>query len=325
MASKNCVVLGGKGFIGSWMVNYLKAQDCFVSSVDVTSRSFLVTGEDRFQQLDLRDSQLVWVALQDADYVFNFAANMGGIGYITRVHGEVMRDNSLINLGVLEACRKHDVSRLFLASSACVYPTHLQSVPGVSGLREVDAYPALPDSAYGWEKLYAEQLASAYAEDYGLDIRVGRFHNVYGPFGTFKGGREKAPAALCRKISLVEDGGVVEVWGDGLQTRSFLYVSDAVHAVWLLMTTPCRVPLNIGSDVLISIRDLAMLIQELSGKSVKFQFDVSKPQGVRGRNADLTLITEVLGWQPKVSYREGLLATYKWIDSMVHCKGGLCE
>jgi nucleoside-diphosphate-sugar epimerase len=311
------LVTGGKGFIGSHLVNYLKEKGHWVRSVDVKADAFLKTKEDEFILADLTNPEAAIKVTENIDWVFNLAANMGGIGFIAKVKADVMRDNVRINTNILEGCRVNGVKRLFFSSSACVYPQNLQLNPGVAPLKESDAYPAYPDSAYGWEKLFTELMMKSYHEDYGLDIRIARLHNIYGPYGTYKGGREKAPAALCRKVAEAEDGGTITIWGDGKQTRSFLYIDDALEAIYKLMESSYTEPLNIGSDELISIDELADIIIKISGKNLKKTYDLSAPQGVRGRNADLTLIKKVIGWEPKTSYREGLEKTYYWISKMV--------
>lgn len=311
------LVTGGKGFIGSHLVNFLKSKGYWVRNVDVKEDAYLQTEEDEFCLMDLREPKNALSATEGIDWVFNLAANMGGIGFITSVNADIMRDNVRINTNIIEACRINDVKRLFFSSSACVYPQNLQLTPHVTPLKESDVFPAYPDSAYGWEKLFTELMMKAYHKDYGLDIRIARFHNIYGPYGTYKGGREKVPAALCRKVAEAKDGGTITIWGDGKQTRSFLYIDDALEAIYKLMLSDYSKPLNIGSEELISIDELADLIIEISGKRIVKRYDLSKPQGVRGRNADLTLIRKVIRWQPKTSYREGLTRTYKWINEMV--------
>jgi nucleoside-diphosphate-sugar epimerase len=242
---------------------------------------------------------------------------MGGIGFITEVGADIMRDNALININMMEACRKNNVERYFFSSSACVYPAYRQTEPDVEPLKEEHAIPAEPDMFYGWEKLFTEKLMEAYEKDYNMHVRIARFHNIYGPYGTYKGGREKAPAALCRKVAEARNGGTITIWGDGKQTRSFLYIDDALDAIYRLMQSNYDKPLNIGSDELISIDRLADIIIEASGKTLRKVYDLKAPQGVRGRNADLTLISNVIGWKPKVTYREGLEKTYHWIEEMM--------
>jgi nucleoside-diphosphate-sugar epimerase len=264
-------------------------------------------------KLDLREWDNCLRATKNIDLVFSLAANMGGIGFITEVGAEVMHDNTLINTFMLEASRQNGVKRYLYTSSACVYPTYRQTDPDVKGLREEDAYPADPDNFYGWEKLYTEKMCEAYQRDYKMNIRVLRYHNVYGPEGTYKGGREKSPAALCRKVALASNPGNIEIWGDGKQSRSFCYIDDAVRATMLLMESDYDKPVNIGSDRLVTINELADMIIRISGKKIIKQYNLNAPQGVRGRNADLTLVKKVLKWEPKVSLVEGLAKTYKWI------------
>lgn len=321
MVTRKILVTGGTGFIGSHLANYLKEKGHHVSVVDVKTESYLPLKVDAVYCEDLREKDVCVRLVKGVDWVFNLAANMGGIGFITKFGADVMRDNALINLNVMEACRKHNVERIFFSSSACIYPAYRQTKPEVEPLKEEYAVPAEPDSFYGWEKLFTEKLMEAYNRDYGIDIRIARLHNIYGPYGTYKGGREKAPAALCRKVAEAEDGGSITIWGDGKQTRSFLYIDDCIDAIYRLMLSDYTKPLNIGSDELITIDELADLIIEISGKKLTKQYDLTKPQGVRGRNADLTLIEKVLGWKPKTSYREGLTKTYKWIEEMVRKHG----
>jgi len=319
------VVTGGAGFIGSHLVNYIKRlhPDWYVRAVDVKplSRCYLPLKADEFVRVDLRRLRNALKITKDIDWVFNLAANMGGIGYITRVGADIMRDNVLINVNIMEACRRNGVKRVFFSSSACIYPTYRQESPDAPALKEEYAYPADPDNYYGWEKIFTEKLMEAYKRDYGIEIRIARLHNVYGPYGTYKGGREKAPAALCRKVAMAKDGGYITVWGDGKQTRSFLYIDDCVRGILMLMESDYDKPLNIGSDRLVTIDELARIIIKISGKNLKIRHDLSKPQGVRGRNADLTLIRKVLGWEPEVSLEEGLEKTYRWIESMVKMEG----
>ena len=317
--TKKVLVTGGTGFIGSHLANYLKDKGYFVRAVDVKPKSecYLPLKADDVREADLRIPESASKMTKDVDWVFNLAANMGGIGFITEVGADIMRDNALININMMEACRKNNVERIFFSSSACVYPAYRQTDPDVEPLKEEHAIPAEPDMFYGWEKLFTEKLMEAYEKDYKMHVRIARFHNIYGPYGTYKGGREKAPAALCRKVAEAKNGGTITIWGDGKQTRSFLYVDDALDAVYRLMQSNYDKPLNIGSDELISINRLADIIIEASGKTLKRVYDLKAPQGVRGRNADLTLINNVIGWKPRVTYREGLEKTYRWIEEMV--------
>jgi nucleoside-diphosphate-sugar epimerase len=314
-----CLVTGGCGFIGSHLANYLKQKGYWVRVADIKPENecYLPLKVDEVLRVDLRDIENCLKVTEGIDYVYNLAANMGGIGYITKVGADIMRDNVLINVNMLEACRQNNVKKIFFSSSACIYPTYRQENPEVEPLKEEYAIPANPDNYYGWEKLFTEKLMEAYSKDYKLEVRIARLHNIYGPYGTYKGGREKAPAALCRKVAMAKDGDCIVVWGDGKQTRSFLYIDDCVRAIDMLMESDFDKPLNIGSDRLVTIDELAMMIIKISGKRLTIKHDLSKPQGVRGRNADLSLIKKVLGWEPKVSLEEGLRKTYEWIAQMV--------
>ena len=311
------LVTGAGGFIGSHTVNYLKRSGHYVRGVDIRKSEYMKTREDSWITLDLRDLENCLYCTRDVDQVYHFAANMGGIGFITRVKADVMHDNVLINANLLQSCIENNVKRFLFASSACIYPQTLQLEPTVRPLKESDVFPAYPDSAYGWEKLFTEIMCKAYTNDYGLEVRITRYHNIYGPHCTYKGGREKAPAAICRKVAEAENDGTITIWGDGKQTRSFLYIDDCLESTYRLMNSNYSEPLNIGSDQLISIDQLADMIIEMSRKRLKKKYDLSKPQGVRGRNADLTLIRKVVDWEPRVSYREGLEELYKWIEKMV--------
>jgi len=313
-----CLVTGGRGFIGSHLVNYLKQKGHWVRSVDIMRESYLETKEDSFVHGDLRKPEVARYVTQDMDWVFNLAANMGGIGFITRVRADVVYDNVLISANMLRASVESGVKRFLFTSSACVYPKELQDDSSViSVLKEGDAFPAHPDTPYGWEKLFTEIMCKSFAEDYGLQVRIARNHNIYGPYCAYKGGREKAPAALCRKVAMAKDGGIITIWGDGKQIRSFLYIDDCVEAVYRLMLSDCDEPLNIGSEEAITVDELADMIIEISGKKLKKTYDLSKPVGVKSRNADLSLLKRILGWEPKVGYKEGLTKTYKWVEEQV--------
>ena len=305
---------GAGGFIGSHLCRYLKSHGHWVRAVDIKWNNYISGYADEYLTSDLRRVNSALQAVKGTERVYNLAANMGGIGYITSVKAEVMRDNVLINVNMLEAARKQKVERYFYSSSACIYPTYKQESPEVPPLREDDAYPADPDNEYGWEKLFTERLCLNYAEDFGLNVRIARFHNIYGPEGTYKGGREKAPAALCRKIAEASDLGKIVIWGDGKQTRSFCYVDDCIRGIETLMESDYGQPVNIGSDRLVTIDELADMIIKISGKNIVKKYDPTAPQGVRGRNADLSLVRKVLGWEPQVSMEEGLTRTYKWIE-----------
>jgi GDP-D-mannose 3',5'-epimerase len=319
LTGERILVTGGSGFIGSHVARYLYSQGNFVRVVDIKFDDYI---EERYYSerlgLDLRVWQNCLIAAKGIDKVYNFAANMGGIGFITAVGAEVMHDNVLINTCMLEAARQNKVKRFLFSSSACVYPTYKQTDSNVKGLREEDAVPADPDNFYGWEKLYTEKMCEAYQRDYGMDIRVLRYHNIYGPEGTYKGGREKSPAALCRKVVEASNPGTMTIWGDGKQTRSYCYIDDCVKGTILLMESDHDKPINIGSERLVTIDQLADMIVNISGKAVNKKYDLSAPQGVRGRNADITLARKILGWEPKITLEEGLARTYKWIE--MKCK-----
>jgi nucleoside-diphosphate-sugar epimerase len=318
LAGERILVTGGGGFIGSHVARYLYLQGNYVRVVDTKFDDYIKERyyNERFQ-LDLRVWENCLVATKGIDKVYNFAANMGGIGFITLVGAEVMHDNVLINTYMLEASRQNKVKRFLFSSSACVYPTYKQTSPDVKGLKEEDAYPAEPDNFYGWEKLFTEKMCEAYQRDYNMDIRIVRYHNIYGPEGTYRGGREKAPAALIRKVIEASNPGTITIWGDGKQTRSFCYIDDAVRGTVMLMESDYDKPINIGSDRLVTIDELADIIIRISGKKITKKYDLSAPQGVRGRNADITLARKVLGWEPKVSLEEGLARTYKWIEEQI--------
>jgi GDP-D-mannose 3',5'-epimerase len=314
LKGEKILVCGGGGFIGSHVARYLHSQGSFVRVVDVRFDDYIKERcySERLQ-LDLRSRDNCLTATKGIDKVYNFAANMGGIGFITSVGAEVMHDNVLINTCMLEAARQNRVNRFLFSSSACVYPTYRQTSPDVKGLREEDAYPSDPDNFYGWEKLFTEKLCEAYQRDYRVDLRVLRYHNIYGPEGTYKGGREKSPAALCRKVAVASDPGTISIWGDGKQSRSYCYIDDCVRGTVALMESDFDKPINIGSERLVTINELADMIIKISGKKITKEYDLSAPQGVRGRNADISLARKVLGWEPKVSLEEGLANAYRWI------------
>lgn len=320
------LVTGGGGFVGSHLAKELYRQGNFVRIADVKFDDYI---REKYcsekLELDMRIFNNCLTATKGIDVVYNLAANMGGIGFITAVGAEVMYDNVLINANMLEACKRNEAKRFLFSSSACVYPTYLQTDPDVKGLKEEDAYPADPDNFYGWEKLYSEKMCEAYHRDYGMDIRILRYHNIYGPEGTYKGGREKSPAALCRKAAEARNPGTMTIWGDGKQTRSYCYIDDAVRGTIMLMESDYAKPINIGSERLVTIDTLADIIIEISGKTITKRYDASAPQGVRGRNADITLARKVLGWEPKITLEEGLAKTYKWIETKCREEPETCE
>ena len=320
---KRALVGGAGGFIGHHMVKYLKDRGYWVRGVDIKAPEYGESAADEFELLDLRDFDKCLVATRKIDEVYQLAADMGGIGFISGNHADVARNNVLINAHMLEAARLSEVSLYFYSSSACIYPMHLQESPNIAGLKEEDAYPAQAEEGYGWEKLYSEKLCQYYTEDHGLPTRVARFHNVYGPLGTYDGGREKAPAAICRKVALAKDGGEIEIWGDGLQTRSFMYVDDCVEGIYRITQSDESMPLNLGTDVMVTVNDLVDLVSKIANKSLTKNHDTSKPQGVRGRNSDNSRLREVLRWEPRVSLEDGLRTTYEWIEGELRRTGRL--
>jgi len=317
---KRVLVTGAGGFIGSHLVNYLARKGYWVRGVDIVHSEFMDPHADEFLLLDLRRWENCLEATDGIEEVYSLAANMGGIGFIETVHAEVMHDNVLINTHMIEAARENQVQRYFYASSACVYPTYRQGSSDCEGLKENEAYPADPDNEYGWEKLYTERMCAAYWREHGLETRVARFHNIFGPFGTYAGGREKAPAAMCRKAAEAFDGGSMEIWGDGQQTRSFCYIDDCLEGIYRLMRSDYREPLNIGSDEMVTIEQLANMAIKFSGKRLTKRYRLEKPQGVRGRNSDNTLIRKVLGWAPSTLLIKGMEKTYPWIAAQVRLK-----
>jgi GDP-D-mannose 3', 5'-epimerase len=316
------LVTGAGGFIGHHLTRFLKQRGYWVRGVDLKHPEFGRTEADDFQLRDLRRWEQTLEATRDVDEVYNLAANMGGIGFIEHNKATIMHDNVLINVHMLEAARQHGVTRYLYTSSACVYPGYRQQSAAVTPLREEDAYPADPEDGYGWEKLYSERQCRHYLEDFGLETRVVRFHNIFGPLGTYEGGREKSPAAICRKVALASDGDDIEVWGDGQQTRSYCYIDDCVEGIYRLMRSGYRAPLNLGQDRLVSINDLVDMVARIAGKRIGKRYDLTAPQGVRGRNSDNTRLREVLGWEPSISLEDGLRETYRWIAQQVEARDG---
>lgn len=311
------LVTGAGGFIGHHLVTDLKRRGYWVRGVDLKYPEYTDVDADEFEILDLRRWDAALQATRNVDHVYALAADMGGMGFISNHHAQILHNNALINLHTMEAARVNGVSRYLYTSSACIYPEHLQDRVDVTPLKESDAYPADPQDAYGWEKLISEKLAEYYQSDFGIETRTVRFHNIYGPYGTYDGGREKVPAALCRKVALVEPGGEIEVWGDGEQTRSFCYIDDCVEGIVRLMESDHREPLNLGRDRMVTINELASIVIAISGKKGVTLKHVEGPQGVRGRNSDNSKLREVLGWEPSIALEQGLEPTYVWIEKQV--------
>jgi len=322
--SKCALVLGAGGFIGSHLVKRLKGEGYWVRGVDLKYPEFAETRADDFMIGDLRDPvTCCGVVDRRFDEVYQLAADMGGAGFVFTGENDadIMHNSALINLNMLAACHGRNVKQIFYSSSACMYPEHNQMDPDNPNCAEDSAYPADPDSEYGWEKLFSERLYLAFGRNHGMEVRLARYHNIFGPEGTWQGGREKAPAALCRKIAMAEDGGEIDIWGDGGQTRSFLYVDECLEGTTRLLRSDFRGPVNIGSEEMVTINGLAELIMEVSGKSVRLNH-IPGPLGVRGRNSDNRLIAKELGWVPSQPLIEGIRKTYEWIEGQVQAALG---
>lgn len=317
------LVTGAGGFIGHHLVKRLKREGYWVRGADLKEPEYEPTAADEFERLDLRVWNNALQVTREVDLIYNLAADMGGIGYITSSLAEIARNNILMNAHMLEASRINGARRFLFSSSACVYAGYKQHEADVAPLGEEDAHPADPEAGYGWEKLFTEQLCRYYFRDYQLDTRIVRFHNVYGPLGTYEGGKEKAPAAISRKVAITTDGGDIEVWGDGRQTRSFMYIDDCIEGLLRLMASDYGEPLNLGTDELVSVDGLVDLVCAVAGKKLVKRHDCTKPQGVRGRNSDNSRLRSVLGWEPKIPLREGLKTTYFWIEEELRKAGRL--
>lgn len=324
---KTALVLGAGGFIGSHLVNRLKHEGFWVRGADLKFPEFSESTADDFVIADLREQDIVREIIdQRFDEVYQLAADMGGAGYIFTGENDadIMHNSAMINLNVLEACRKRAIKRVFYSSSACIYPAYNQEDPDNPLCKEDSAYPAAPDSEYGWEKLFSERLYLSYNRNHGMECRVARYHNIFGPEGTWRGGKEKAPAAMCRKVAEASDGGVIEMWGDGKQTRSFLFIDECIEGTLRLLRSDFEGPVNIGSEEMVSINELAAMIMAIAGKQLTIHH-IDGPLGVRGRTSFNGLIAKKLGWKPEKSLTSGLEKTYCWIDQQLHGKGRVPE
>ncbi len=320
---KTALVCGGGGFIGHHLVNSLKKQGCWVRAVDLKKPPYCETKADDFILGDLRDQRL-YHTLFDVrfDEVYQLAADMGGAGFVFTGENdaEIMHNSACINVNIVDMCHRKSVDKVFFSSSACIYPEYNQMDPDSPDCEEKSAYPAAPDSEYGWEKLFSERLYLAFNRNYDLDVRIARFHNIFGPEGSYNDGREKAPAALCRKIAMSKSGDSIEVWGDGKQTRSFLYIDECIEGIHKLMASDCIDPINIGSEEIVTINQLAMMIARISHKEINLTY-IPGPQGVRGRKSDNRMIKDRIDWEPNYPLVDGMKITYKWINKMVQKHG----
>tara|TARA_B100000787_G_scaffold168670_1_gene157885 strand:+ start:3300 stop:4268 length:969 start_codon:yes stop_codon:yes gene_type:complete len=319
MTIKKAIVLGGGGFIGNQLIKRLKSEGFWVRGVDLKFPEFNETAADDFLRGDLRDLYFCErVFDQKFDEVYQLAADMGGAGFIFTGDNDanIMHNSATINLNVLETCKNRNIKNIFYSSSACIYPEHNQMDPDNPLCSEDSAYPANPDSDYGWEKLFSERLYLAYARNFNLNCKIARYHNIFGPLGTWDGGREKAPAALCRKIATADEGGSIDIWGDGMQTRSFLFIDECIEGTIRLLRSNFSGPVNIGSEEKVSINQLAEMIMKIAGKNLTINH-IDGPLGVRGRNSDNRLIKEKLNWQPSLTLKEGFDKTYNWISEQI--------
>lgn len=319
---KTALILGGAGFIGHHMARKLKEEGFWVRVVDIKHPEFSASAADDFILADLRNPDACEkVVDRQFDEIFQFAADMGGAGYIFTGENDaaIMRNSALINIGVLNACKRQQSKNIFYSSSACIYPKENQTDTSNPNCEESSAYPANPDSDYGWEKLFSERLYMAHAKNEGFRVRIGRYHNIFGAEGTWEGGREKAPAAICRKIAAATNNSQIKIWGDGEQTRSFLHISECIEGTLNVMRSKHAVPFNIGSDEMVSINKLVSIVAHVAGKKIDIEHEVG-PQGVRGRKSHNALITELTGWRPSISLAEGIALTYPWIEQQFHAK-----
>ena len=313
---KKVLVCGGGGFIGTHLVTSLKNQGHYVIGADLKYPEYSITDADQFHIVDLRNQyEVTKLITSDIDEIYQLAADMGGAGYIFTGDNDsdIMHNSAMINLNILNEMTKKNIKRVFYSSSACIYPSHNQTDPNNPLLSEESAYPAYPDSEYGWEKLFSERLYMSFARNYGIRVRIARFHNIFGPLGSWNNGKEKSIAALCRKIAHSEEDGIVEIWGSGNQTRSFLYIDECIEGIHRIMNSDCEFPLNLGSERMISINNLALLIAKLANKNVSIK-NVDGPMGVMGRNSHNKLIRETIGWAPDEDLEDGLNKTYTWIE-----------
>ena len=312
------LVTGAGGFIGHHLVSFMKARGDWVRGVDLKEPEYGSSAADEFRVLDLRKWEACVEATKGVDEVYALAADMGGMGFISRYHAQILHNNLLISTHTLDAARENGVKRYLFSSSACIYPEYRQMDTDIAALKEEDAYPANPQDAYGWEKLVTERLCTHYWEEFGIETRIVRFHNIFGPQGTWQGGREKAPAALCRKVAVAKltENPEIEIWGDGKQTRSFCYVDDCTDGLHRLMRSDYKQPLNLGQDRMVTIDELADMVAEIAGVRIEKKY-IEGPQGVRGRNSDNTRLRQVLGWEPQIPLEEGLRRTYQWVEGEV--------